>query len=136
MKFSDARRRLEAIRPSASGIIARWPNPGHRSDCCNKTPSLSVSEELNENAIFSSHAGNRLTNGFGPNQKWLTGNQRNSKIPDYKECPHLVQCQRWHSDYMSFSVDGYCQRCQQRTEFVIRKRPTTIRKAVEEGVHQ
>ena len=81
-------------------------------------------------------AGHRLSHGSGSNEKWLTGNQRFLFIPHYKDFSHSVQCQYCRSDYMSFSVDGYCQRCQQRTEFVIRKRPTTIRKAVEEGVHQ
>lgn len=33
-----------------------------------------------------------------------------------------VQCRKCGSDYMRFSVDGYCQGCQQRVEYVIRER--------------
>lgn len=31
-----------------------------------------------------------------------------------------VQCRFCGSDYMRYAVNGYCQRCQQRAEFVLR----------------
>ncbi len=33
------------------------------------------------------------------------------------------QCQKCGSDYMKFSVDGFCQYCQQRCEFIMREHP-------------
>lgn len=39
------------------------------------------------------------------------------------------QCRRCYSDYMKFSLEGYCQRCQQRVEYILResKRQATSR---------
>lgn len=60
--------------------------------------------------------------GIGSNEKWLTGNQRRFFNSDYRRSPHSIQCEYCGSDYMRFSVNGYCQRCQQRAEYVIRER--------------
>lgn len=37
-----------------------------------------------------------------------------------------VQCEKCGSDYMRFSVDGYCQGCQQLVEYVIREQLAAI----------
>lgn len=81
-------------------------------------------------------AGYRLTHGSGSNEKWLTVNQRNPFGSDCKVFPVPIQCQHCRSDYMSFSVGGNCQRCQQRAEVVIRESPATIRGALKKGVSQ
>lgn len=40
-----------------------------------------------------------------------------------------VKCQKCKSDYMKFAVDGFCQDCQQRVEFIIREHPATANSA-------
>ncbi len=32
------------------------------------------------------------------------------------------QCTKCRSDYMKFAVDGFCQRCLQRVEFILREK--------------
>lgn len=66
-------------------------------------------------------AGYRLVHGSGSNEKHLTGKSKRFSAYDYKHFPHSVQCKYCGSDYMQFSVDGYCQRCQQRCEYAIRE---------------
>lgn len=78
-------------------------------------------------------AGYRLDHGSGSNEKWLTGNQRRFFNSDYTHFPLVVQCQYCGSDYMRFSVNGYCQRCQQRAEYVIRESPATAERAKARG---
>ncbi len=77
--------------------------------------------------------------GIGSNEKHLTGTSKRSFISDYKLFPHSHQCKYCGSDYMRFSLNGFCQRCQQRAEFVTRERPSlakraNVRGAVGEGV--
>ena len=66
--------------------------------------------------------------GIGSNEKWLTGNQRRIFNSDYRHFPHSVQCKKCFSDYMRASFDGYCQRCLQLTEYIIRERPEILAK--------
>ncbi|MBK7514021.1 MAG: hypothetical protein IPI76_17450 [Chloracidobacterium sp.] len=79
--------------------------------------------------------GHRLAHGSGPNEKWLTGNQRRFFNSDYKHFSRSVQCKYCGSDYMRFAVDGYCQQCQQRAEYVIRERPATAQRATARGAN-
>jgi hypothetical protein len=67
--------------------------------------------------------------GIGSNEKRLTANQRGFFIPDYKGISTAKQCRFCGSDYMRFAVDGYCQRCQQHTEYIIREHPHTAARA-------
>ena len=75
-------------------------------------------------------AGNRLAHGSGSNEKWLTGNQRRFFNSDYRFFAHSVQCRFCGSDNMRFAVNGHCQRCQQRVEYVLREHPATERRAM------
>lgn len=60
--------------------------------------------------------------GIGSNKKHSTGESKGFFISDYKQFPKPVQCKHCRSDYMSYSVNGYCQKCQQLVEHVIRER--------------
>ena len=40
-----------------------------------------------------------------------------------------VRCRKCKSDYMKFSLDGYCQNCQQKVEFIVREHPHVARNA-------
>lgn len=40
-----------------------------------------------------------------------------------------IQCRKCRSDYMRFAFDGYCQRCQQRVEYIRRERLLERRRA-------
>ena len=70
-------------------------------------------------------AGFRLTHGSGSNEKVLTGKLKRLFLVDYTANGALKQCHYCGSDYMRFSVNGYCQRCQQLAEYVIRSRKAT-----------
>ncbi len=61
--------------------------------------------------------------GIGSKEKHLTGKSKRFLISDYKHFPHSVQCRHCGSDYMRYAVDGYCQRCQQKAEHVLREHP-------------
>ena len=61
--------------------------------------------------------------GIGSNEKHLTGKSKRFFNSDYRHFSHSVQCKKCLSDYMRASIDGYCQRCLQLTEYVIRERP-------------
>lgn len=50
---------------------------------------------------------------------------------NFNEYPSAVQCKICSSDYMRFAIDGHCQRCVQRVEFVIREHPHIA--AIDEG---
>jgi hypothetical protein len=70
--------------------------------------------------------------GIGSKEKHSTGMSKRFFNSDYRHFPHSVQCRHCGSDYMRFSVNGYCQQCQQRVEFVIREHsPIRERKAGE-----
>lgn len=40
-----------------------------------------------------------------------------------------IKCMKCGSDYMRFSVGGYCQHCQQKVEFIVREHPHVARDA-------
>ncbi len=44
-------------------------------------------------------------------------------VLNYRENSFFGQCQKCGSDYMKFSVNGFCQDCQQRVEFIVREHP-------------
>ena len=58
--------------------------------------------------------------GSKPN---LNGHLRNRfSVFNDTQSGSLVQCQKCGSDYMRFSLNGYCQRCLQRVEFIQREK--------------
>lgn len=67
------------------------------------------------------HIGSK-TNFTGGEIKAFSGSK-------YRHFPHSVQCLYCGSDYMRFAVDGYCQRCQQRAEYILRECPATVERA-------
>ncbi len=73
--------------------------------------------------------------GIGSNENRLTDNQRRLFNAKYNPFPRSVQCQHCGSDYMRFAIDGYCQRCQQRAEYVIREQPATAERAKARGAY-
>lgn len=81
-------------------------------------------------------AGYRLAHGSGPDEKWLTRNQRRFFNSDHNRFSNSVQCKYCGSDYMRFSVEGYCQRCQQRAEYVLREHPFTAERAKPRGTYR
>ena len=64
--------------------------------------------------------------GIGSYEKFTTANRKRFFETKYRQFPHLNQCKNCSSDYMRYSIDGFCQRCQQRAEFVIRERLTIV----------
>ncbi len=61
---------------------------------------------------------------WGIGSKALTGQIKSQALSDsdYRLYPGRIQCLRCGSDYMLYAVEGLCQRCRQRLEFVIRER--------------
>ncbi len=59
-------------------------------------------------------------------------NQRDFNF-DFKKRFKARQCFKCQSDYMKFSVEGVCQSCLQRIEFIIRERPPIRRSNRQEG---
>lgn len=60
------------------------------------------------------------------NQKGLTVFNSNKNKP----CGQCVQCR---SDYMKFAVNGYCQYCLQKVEYIVREHPQALRKFQDQG---
>ena len=48
---------------------------------------------------------------------------------DYRKTVAYGQCRKCGSDYMKFAIDGYCQNCQQKVEFIVREHPHVARQA-------
>jgi hypothetical protein len=67
--------------------------------------------------------------GIGSKEKHLTAKSKRFFIPQYKQFPHSHQCKYCGSDYIRFSSNGFCQRCQQRVEYVIREHPVIAARA-------
>jgi hypothetical protein len=64
-------------------------------------------------------------NGVGSDAKtssYFTGNRIKFSGSNYREQIADFQCAKCRSDYMKFAVNKICQRCQQRVEYIIRKR--------------
>ena len=54
-------------------------------------------------------------------------------VVDYTRLNNSRQCKKCCSDYMKFSIDGYCQKCVQRVEFIMRERPQILQKLKHRG---
>jgi hypothetical protein len=67
--------------------------------------------------------------GIGSYEKHSTSESKRFFVSDYRQFKAAVQCRHCDSDYLRFAVDGYCQRCQQRSEYVLRERPATAERA-------
>lgn len=75
--------------------------------------------------------------GIGSSEKHLTGKSKRFFNADFSTgleniasiFGRMIRCKFCGSDYMRFAVDGYCQRCQQLAEYVIRERPATAQRA-------
>ncbi len=60
--------------------------------------------------------------GIGSKEKHLTGKSKRFISSNYTQFARIAQCKYCRSEYMRFAVNGYCQRCQQQAEYVIRER--------------
>lgn len=67
------------------------------------------------------------------NEKHSTTKSKGFLYADYRPLLRMNQCEHCASDYMRFAVNGYCQWCQQRAEYVIRERPATTRRVQGRG---
>jgi hypothetical protein len=67
--------------------------------------------------------------GTGSNEKRSNTMLNKFFSSDYKSFSGKSQCMHCRSDYMRFAVDGFCQGCQQRAEFVLREHPAVARRA-------
>jgi hypothetical protein len=59
--------------------------------------------------------------GAGSKKKHLTGTSKRFFNSDYKHFAGAGQCKHCGSAYLRFAVNGYCQGCQQRVEFIVRE---------------
>jgi len=65
------------------------------------------------------------------------GDKKRSGFSNYRYSARFgqsVKCSQCHSDYMKFSVNGFCQDCIQRVEYIVREFPHIARSARQEGV--
>lgn len=58
---------------------------------------------------------------FATKTNYLNGRSKLLSNFDYRTSQTLTQCKSCRSDYMRAAIDGYCQRCQQRVEHIIRE---------------
>lgn len=77
---------------------------------------------MDRNINGGAHDPAEKTYGLARKQNEVFNAYRNSK-------GRRGQCSRCRSDYMDYAVDGYCQDCQQRVEFIVRGR-----RSEEEGI--
>ena len=68
-----------------------------------------------------------LQGGFVNNQNSRGRINHRQFVFNYTQNRNAVQCLKCGSDYMRFAVDGYCQNCQQRVEYILREHPRTAR---------
>jgi len=64
---------------------------------------------------------------------FLNGNQKAISAFDFNRKQPFGQCVRCRSDYMKFAVDGYCQDCQQKVEFILREHQQVLKKIQNQG---
>lgn len=64
---------------------------------------------------------------------FFNGNQKAISAFDFNRKKNFGQCVKCRSDYMRFAIDGYCQDCQQRVEFIVRERPHVLRRIQNQG---
>ena len=72
--------------------------------------------------------------GFNDNQNIYTGSINQGQISfDYKPYMTVKQCKNKScgSDYLKFSLNGFCQNCLQRLEYYKHERPQMFAKIVE-----
>ncbi len=73
------------------------------------------------------------TANTGSYQNYFAGGKNKSfDASNYSLSAHFGQsmkCQKCKSDYMKFAVDGFCQDCQQKVEFIVREHPNVARAA-------
>ncbi len=70
-----------------------------------------------------------MNTGVYPNYFAGSKNKR-FDVSYYNQPAHLgqsIKCRKCSSDYMKFNVDGYCQDCQQKVEFIVREHPHIAR---------
>jgi hypothetical protein len=65
---------------------------------------------------------NGEASNFATKTNYLNGRSKLLSNSKYRASQTLTQCKKCRSDYMRAAVDGYCQRCQQREEFIIREK--------------
>lgn len=63
----------------------------------------------------------------------LSGNQKSFQSFDFKWKRRSGQCLKCNSDYMRFAIDGWCQNCLQRIEFIVREHPNVLKKIQLQG---
>ncbi len=73
-----------------------------------------------------------VNNGSNPFD-YLQGNQKAFSTFNCSKNQRFGQCVKCQSDYMKFSVNGFCQRCLQRVEFIIREHPQVLQQTVNYG---
>lgn len=59
---------------------------------------------------------------FGPKTNFTGGETIGFSSNHYKKIVVEPQCKKCGSDYLRFSLNGYCQRCQQLAEHLRRER--------------
>ena len=73
---------------------------------------------------------------IGSKENHSTGKSKRFLAFHSSRFPHLVQCRFCGSGHMRFAVNGYCQRCQRRVEYVLREDPATAGRANPRGTHR
>ncbi len=85
------------------------------------------------NLSESAKAQRVATEGLSKNQNQIHagGIEKRFDVFHYRQFDRFGQskCRKCGSDYMRFSVDGYCQNCQQKVEFIVREHPHLARDA-------
>ncbi len=88
------------------------------------------------NSIENAKAPRVTTEGLSVNQNQISfagGKGKRFDVFNYKQFARFgqsIKCRKCQSDYMKFSsIDGYCQDCQQRVEFIIREYPPIANQA-------
>ena len=78
----------------------------------------------NRKAVATNNGSNQL--------KFLHGHQTVSAF-NFKQNKAFGQCVKCGSDYLKYAVNGYCQKCLQRIEFIIREYPHILQNARNTG---
>ena len=68
----------------------------------------------------------------GSNQKFNNagGTIKRFDVFNFRGIATLRQCTKCGSDYLRFAVNGFCQDCLQRAEFVVREHPHVAARAM------
>ncbi|GEM_PF-4554145 len=64
--------------------------------------------------------------GVRSDEKHLTRKSKRFISDEYTQFPPLAQCKYCRSEYMRFAVNGYCQRCQQHAEHIVREQTRVV----------